>query len=212
MKKDNRLRDKKIEDAKLWERLEISPEMLDKHPTITPILINSLGNIPKVIDYLRGYDHKDAREVVRLWDLGSKNEHSVIPFEGYCLAAKSTPKQMMGVIMQAVVEQSDVATEFMLATAKTEVVAKTVKMAKTTKGYDERKIVLQNRGVMAAPKNQVFNNFGNVNQDNRKQTAVGLSQLDADNDKISEAVDQFNTQRVLNAGNVPVVDATLEDE
>lgn len=200
-------------DAKLWEKLEITPEMLDRHPTITPILLNSLGTIVKVIGYLRGYDHKDARELVRLWDLGTKKEHAAIPFEGYCLAAKSTPKLMMGVIMQAVVEQSDVATEFMLATAKTAVVDKTIKLAKTTKGYDERKIILQNRGVMAAPKNQVFNNFGSVSQDNRKQIAnVSVSQLDDDNDKISAAVDQFNSERVLKAGTVSIIDVTLEED
>lgn len=203
-----------VKIAEMWEKLEVDPASLLIHPTITPILINGLGAIDKVIiPYLRGSDDKFAIELVRLWDLGTKQEHKEVPFEGYCLAAKSTPKKMMGIIMQTVVEQADVATEFMLATAKTAVVGKTIKLAKTTKGYDERKIILQNRGVMAAPKNQVFNNFGSVNQDNRKQIAnVSVSQLDEDNDKISAAVDQFNAQRVLKAGTVPVIDATLEDE
>lgn len=195
-----------------WERLEITEGMLLRHPTITPILINSLGSIDKVIGYLRGSDHKDAIELVRLWDSGKKVDHKAVPFEGYCLAAKSTPKQMMGIIMQAVVEQADVATEFLLATSKTTIVDKTIKIAKTKAGVDERKIILQNRGVMAAPKNQTFNNYGSMNQDNRKQIAnISVTQLDEDNDKISAAVDEFNTQRVLKAGTVPVIDVTLED-
>lgn len=199
--------------SKAWERLEVKPEDLQKHAKITPLLVKALGSLGAVMEVLRGSDAKEAMEVIRLWDLATKAEQKAIPLEAFCLSAKTTPKKMIGIIVQALVEQSDVITELILAGAKTEVVQKTVKLAKTTKGQDERKIVLQNRGVMAAPKNQVFNNFGSVTQDNRKQIAnVSVSQLEEDSDRISKAVDDFSTTQLKRLpGKVEVIDATLED-
>lgn len=202
-------------NSQFWERLELLPEDLYKHPTITPILVKSLGSIDKVIEYLRSSSTKEAIELLRIWDLGSIKEHKIIPFEAYCLSAKSTPKAMMGIIMQAIVEQSNLASELLVATAHPEIVQKTIKIAKTKAGADERKAILQNRGFLPAPKNQVFNNYGNMTQDNRKQVAnVSVGQLSEDDDKISEAVDKFNAERVLKAGNLPkveVIDITAEE-
>lgn len=198
-----------------WKNLDVEPAAIHRHPTITPILINALGNVGAAIQCLRGSDAKEAIELVRLWDAATDREREVIPFEGYCLAAKSTPKQMIGIVMQALVEQANIASELILAIAHTEVVQATVALAMTPEGSEERRIILQNRGVLPAPKNQVFNNYGSMTQDNRKQVAnVSVGQLDMDNDKISEAVDKFNAQRVLNAGQVQkidVLDITAEE-
>lgn len=202
--------------AKLWERLEVEPATLDRHPSITPILKNSLGSVEAAIAALRGSISKEALELVRLWDLGSKNEHKVIPFEAYCLSAKSTPRAMLGIIIQAIAEDSKAATELLLATAHPEIVKRTIKIAKSYKGGDERKIILQNRGTMAAPKNQVFNNFGSVTQDNRQQVAnVSLGQLDSDDDRISLGIEKFNASHMAEANRdkvIPVEVVSVVDE
>lgn len=204
-KKDGRVRNKQIEEAGLWERLEVEPEQLQRHPTITPIIISSLDSIERAIEYLRGSDSKEAMELIRLWDIGSKKEHSIIPFEAYCLAAKSTPKQMIGILMEAVVEDGDRASEMMLAAAKSEVVKAVIIEARRPRGSEERRIILQNRGVLPSPKNQVFNNFGSISQDNRKQVAnVSVGQLDEDNDKVSLAVERYNADRASGPAPVPV--------
>jgi hypothetical protein len=183
--------------AGYWERLDITEEDLSKHPTITPILKNSIGSIEQVIAYLRSSDNKEALELVRLWDAATKKERTIIPFEGYCLAAKSTPKKMMGIIMQAIVENSQQSTELLLAAAHPEIVKKTIKLAKTTKGVDERRIVLQNRGTLPTPRNNTFNNFGNMVQDNRKQIAnVNVSQLEEDNAALEGATERFNSEHI----------------
>jgi len=199
----------------VWERLDVDPEAVNRHPKVTPLLIKSLGSIKEVIDCLRGSSEKDALELVRLWDSCKPNERKAVPFEGFCLAAKSTPKKMVGIIMQTMVEMSNTASELLLASAHTDVVRQTIKLAKTRKGHDERKIILQNRGVLPTPRNNVFNNFGSVNQDNRKQVAnVSVSQLEQDNDDISVAVESFNAERTAKAllpDKAEVIDIVLED-
>lgn len=213
-KPDKRVRNMANEQANIWERLEITPEMLLNHPKITQILVKSLGSIEVAIEYLRGSDAKDARELVRLWDLGNKLEHKIIPFEGYCLSAKTTPKKMMGIIMEAVTDQSHIATELLVASAHPAIVERTIRNAKRVDGHEDRKIIHQNRGFTPTPKNSIINNFGQITQDNRKQIAnVAVGQLDEDNDRISEAVDKFNAQRVLKAGTEPdIIDVLAETE
>lgn len=200
---------KEKEVAKLWERLEVMEEQVSKNPSITPILLKSLGSIEAVIEYLRGSDVKEAIELLRIWDLGSNKEHDLLPFEAYCLAAGSTPKKMMGIIMQAVMENANAAVELMLATAHPDIVQTTIDLAKTPKGGDERRIILQNRGTLPAPKNQVFNNYGSMTQDNRKQVAnVNVRQLEEDNDKIGLAGEKFNSEHIarIAEGQSPKVD------
>lgn len=203
---------KKIKASEVFERFEVDPKVLGSHPQITHILTKSLGKIEVVIGYLRGSDSKEALELVRLWDLASVPQRKVLTFEGFCLAAKSTPRKMMGVIMQAVLEESSASTEMLAAAAQPQIIERTIKEAKKVKGQDERKILLQHSGFMPAPKNTVFNNFGSMSQDNRKQIAnVSVTQLDEDSDNIASAMDKFNTKRMLESGEEKeVIDVTAE--
>lgn len=201
----------KPELARALERLDVDPEVLQKHPQITPVLIKGMGSIDKVIECLRGSAAKEAIELLKVWDASTKKDRKLVCFEAFCLAAKTTPKVMIGIIMQALIVESSITTEMLLASAHAEVVKTTIKLAKKTKGVDERKVILQNRGTLPAPKNQIFNNYGSLNQDNRKQTAVSVSQLDDDNDKIGEAVDGFNARRQIRASE-PVEAEVVEED
>jgi len=200
-------------DKGLWEQLDVLPEDVEEQAQITPILIKSLGSIKRAIEYLRESDAKEAIAVLKKWDSSKPIMRKKIPLEAFCLSVNVKPKVLIGVIMQAVVEHGSKATELMIAAAQPEIVQKTIKLAKTYRGSDERRIILQNRGVLPSPKNQVFINNGSV--DNRKQVAnVSLGQLESDNDKIGEAVDNFNSQRMLkdkNDDHVPVIDVVAEE-
>jgi hypothetical protein len=194
---------------RIYEELEVDINAPTRHATITPIIVSSLGSISKAIDYLRGSDNRDALELIRRWDSVAVAYRDKVPFEVFCLAAKSTPKTMIGVLMQAVLEQGTLASDMMAAAAHPEIVKKTIKLAKTTRGGDERKIVLQKQGFMPAPKNQVFNNYGSV--DNRKQQSINVNQLNSDDDKIAEAVERYDSASIKRNAEVTVVDILAEE-
>lgn len=189
---------KEEETKRHWEMVGVTLDQVLDHPRISHILTKTLGSIPDVIEYLRGSDAKEAMDVVRLWDLGSGRQHEVVPFEGYCLAAGTTPKRMMGVIMECVTEQADTAATLLVRSRYQEVAEKTVNMALTADGVMDRKMIHQNRGFLPAPKNQTIHNFGQLNQANGAQQIanVQVSQLEQRRDAISKAVDRFNESRV----------------
>lgn len=186
-----------VNKSLLFERLEVTPHDLKKHPVITHILIKALGNIPAAIECLRTSDQKEALELLRIWDEYTDKEHAAIPFEAFCLSSGTPPRKMLGVIMQSVVENTQLAVELLLAVNHPDIVQKTIDLAKTDKGSEERRVILQNRGTLPTPKNNTFNNYGNMTQDNRKQIAnIGVGQLEEDNDDISSGIEEFNAEHI----------------
>jgi hypothetical protein len=203
-----------------YDRVGITSEEVAAFPCVTDNF-KDVGGTDGVIRYFRGSEDKNAKEIVRLFDLNRGQTQLAIPFEAYCVAAKVTKKKFMQLLMGEVCEQSDVVSTLLAAQAHPDIVKKTVSVALSDQfGANESRAILhKHRGFLPTPKTQQVNIHGNVNQDNRqdnsKNLIIPLGDLAIGSGKIAKATDRFNAARIVRSEStdlaVAETDQTYED-
>jgi len=189
--------------AEAYEKLGITEIEANAAPKITPILRELPGKIDKAIEYLRGSHEPDAQKWLRAYDSLAVSVRKSLPFEAFCVASGITTKRMLEVITGACFEQSDAVSALLSKAAKPVIIQKSIKEAKTKKGWEDRKMILQHEGYAPVPKTQILNVQGDMNTDNRQQQSISIGSLTQIDSVMGRITDRFNERlndRLLGSG------------
>lgn len=188
--------------SNLYTRFEITQEQVSAFPTVTNTF-GDIGGVNAVIEYMKSSDAKEARALLYYWEMG-KGNRDLIPFEAYVIAAKMTRKKFMQILIGEISEQSDEESVLLAAVNHKAVVQTTIDIALSPDHEDSaksREILHKHRSFLPTPKTQQVNIHGDMHQDNRNQSQqtanIGLFELDKGTDRISAAMDKFNSMKVI---------------
>lgn len=193
-----------------YEILGVKEADVSLVPTITPILNSIPGKISKAVEFLRGSDNPDAKKFLKVYDLLSPTQRSLLPFEAFILASGLTSKKVLGVITEACFEQSSTASSLIAAASHPNVVKVTVASALNPAfGGKDRDMLHKHAGFVPTPKNStmIVSGQGRVqigdNQDNSSHLSIGVGELNRIEGGLGRIADRFNTKLGITAGNSP---------
>ena len=158
--------------------------------------------------YLHASDSPDARKILLAYYSIGATWRRHLPIEAFCLAAGVPPIRALSLITASVVQMGANASTVILAISHPAVVQKTVEMALTDEGIEDRNTLHKASGFLPSPKgSQTTINVAN-NANASSSAAAAALPAPAPEDTIRRLVDQFNarTGRELPAAPAPVHD------
>ncbi len=185
--------------------------------TITPFLEELPDGIDTAIAYLRTSTSPIARTFLGIWDGIVPTRRAAIPFEAFALAAGVNPDQLFGVIMESLSHSSNVKAVIRSALKYPDVVSKTIDVALTDPGVQDRNTLHRHAQFVPQSINQkvLINQTSTHNESHTQNVSIDVSQLrniDADLLRITSAFDESlgmahaEPPRVIEAHAVDVTD------
>ena len=119
---------------------------------VVPKLKAVAGGLPRVLAALRAYDDEDASAFLAVYDSRSAFDRRLLTWEEIAVAADIGATRLYGVASEAMLAYEEDARKMMLATGVTKITRKSIQMALTDKGIDDRLAMLKAGGVIPVPK------------------------------------------------------------
>jgi hypothetical protein len=121
-------------------------------PTVTPMLQSVEGGIDHCITVLRAHDDEEARSFIEMWDKCSKTDRMYLKLEDIAHAAGVGSLRLAEVCNTALFLYGNMQVQMMLAAGMPQVVARSMKQAKTAKGFADREWMLKAGKILPIPK------------------------------------------------------------
>lgn len=194
-------------------------------PKITPVLQQAFpAGVHDAIAYLRSSTHEDARKFLEQYDELPPTSREKLPIEAFCKASSISPTRVLELIVTSAYEVCNSSAELIAAVAHPQIVQATVASALHPLGHQDRKMMLQRRGFVPAPKNQTVimgagstmnansnnttNSNNNVNSGTVNQTEYHPNEISNIDRRMAKIGDRFN-QKV--AKQLPLLEAPVEE-
>lgn len=113
----------------------------DKEPVITP-MFEAVG-IPRILNALRMHDEEDARAFIETYEQCNPTERERLPLEVIAFASGIGSLRLAEIANSALFLCGEMETNMLLAAHLPAIVAKSLKVAKTTKGVQDREFMLK---------------------------------------------------------------------
>jgi hypothetical protein len=110
------------------------------------------GGIDHCITVLRAHDDDDARAFIEMWDKCSKTDRMYLKLEDIAHAAGVGSLRLAEVCNTALFLYGNMQVQMMLAAGMPQVVARSMKQAKTAKGFADREWMLKAGKILPIPK------------------------------------------------------------
>jgi len=195
--------DSRIRRALAFETLKITRDDLRMTAPITPqlrMIAKSLRkrNLPvSPFYYLKCSPPEFARWLVDLYYSLPHDQRDLVPIEGYCLSLKLSTNDVLDTIVQTIGRVSRQRSVAIASAAHPLVVEKTVEMALTDEGIEDRTLLHKAVGFLPTPRgSQVIVNASATAASNSQSTAVALPAPPPEA-TIRRLVDRFNDARAL---------------
>lgn len=146
-------------NAEALKRLGLDKDSLDGVPIITPILKESEGGIPEVIECLRGSSDPIAQSFVAKYDTVAKSDlaNGRIRIEHVAVAAEIDTPDLLAIATKAIFTAKKTTSALKLASAHPKLVAKSIQMGLQDKGVRDREMMHSAIGFL--PQSQNTTNF-----------------------------------------------------
>ena len=195
----NKLRDE------IYTRLGITYEEVRDLPQITHEIraivryLRARNRPSNPYYYLAASDSPDAQSVLSFYRKTHVNAHyGGVPIEAYCAAAKVSPSRILEIIAATAIRLGAQASSIVAATAMPAVVHKSVEMALTDEGIEDRILLSRATGFLPTPKGAQTNI--QVTQNASAQAAAAAlppAIAPSPESTIRRVVDRFNQNRAL---------------
>ena len=119
---------------------------------ITPMLQAVEGGIEHCITALRAHEDEDAQAFVEMWDKCTATDRKHLKVEEIAHAAGVGSLRLAEVVNTALFLYGNMQVQMMLAAGMPSVVARSMKQAKTAKGYADREWMLKAGKILPIPK------------------------------------------------------------
>jgi hypothetical protein len=165
--------------------------------------------------YLASSDHADARKVLQVYYSIPRNlrmnrsNHPIIPLEAYCVAANVSPLSILAILTGEIVRLGAQASTIIAAINHPRVVQKSVEMALTDEGIEDRNLLSKATGFLPTPKGSQTLVQVNTNA-TANAAAAPVTIAPPPEQTIRRLVDRFNDARELPAA--PMPDLTSHDD
>ena len=121
-------------------------------PVITPMLRAVDGGVDHCITALRAHEDDDAQSFLEMWDKCSKTDRMYLRIEDIAHAAGVGSLRLAEVVNTALFLYGNMQVQMMLAAGMPQVVARSMKQAKTAKGFADREWMLKAGKILPIPK------------------------------------------------------------
>ncbi len=121
-------------------------------PVITPMLQAVEGGVEHCITALRAHEDEDAQAFVEMWDECTKTDRMHLKLEEIAHAAGVGSLRLAEVVNTALFLYGNMQVQMMLAAGMPSVVARSMRQAKTAKGYADREWMLKAGKILPIPK------------------------------------------------------------
>ena len=121
-------------------------------PVITPMLQAVEGGIEHCITALRAHEDEDAQAFVEMWDKCTATDRKHLKVEEIAHAAGVGSLRLAEVVNTALFLYGNMQVQMMLAAGMPQVVARSMRQAKTAKGYADREWMLKAGKILPIPK------------------------------------------------------------
>lgn len=140
------------------KKLPLDRQLPVEHALPYGISSDLLNSWPQI---LAMSESPDALRVLAMYRRIPKGMANHLPIEAFCVAAKYTPQALLGDITAILVRQGAVASAIITAVNQARVVQKTIDMALTDEGFEDRKLFHTATGFLPTPKTgvKVINNM-----------------------------------------------------
>jgi hypothetical protein len=119
------------------------------------------------MDYAHFSEEKKIKAVCEMWDSRSKSDKGVLQVTDLCAAADVPFKALLSEVTAIMFEQNSDLSRIIAAVNHPEIVAKTIKFAKTKAGVADRKMLHDHANFTPVPKGTtIINRFQQLNQQN----------------------------------------------
>jgi len=209
--------------ARAYEQLDLKPERTREVPRITDEVRKILTGIRNAnptapsdyIYYLRATDAKEARVFLDVYDSIPRIYARTLPIEAFCVAANISPLRIIEILVSTCVRLNTQAAAIIAASNHPRVVDKTVEMALTDDGIEDRNVLHKAVGFLPTPKSA--QTTINVQQNATAQASaapqIAVVAAPPPEQTIRKLADRFNERRALPPTTaVPMPDAELARE
>lgn len=176
------------------ERIGVTADQIAEAPKISSVLRRSIGGRAKVLELLQGSSEPDARKILKVVEEVGRRGRTGLPLEAYAIAAGLTTRRMFELVAGEAFVRSGEEAALVAATAHPKVVRKSVEMALTGKGVNDRKMLHQHAGFLPMPKTQFVTMNGGQQINASSQTQVNVAVLPSVEDSVKRLSDRFNEQ------------------
>jgi len=121
-------------------------------PVITPMLSAVDGGIEHCITALRAHEDDDAKSFLEMYDQCSKTDRTHLRIEDIAHAAGIGSLRLAEVVNTALFLYGNMQVQMILAAGMPQVVARSMKQAKTAKGFSDREWMLKAGKILPIPK------------------------------------------------------------
>lgn len=188
--------------ARAYAKLGVNRDAVAALPAVGYLIDKLPGGTGEAIALLRGSADPIARAFLHAHDdpVLTARDRSLLPIEAFCVASSLAPNDLMALVVKEAIRQGAQLSAVIAATNHPAVVQKTVEMALTDLGTDDRLVLHKAVGFVAQPKGS--QTIINVNPalggaPPAPSTAI-LPTMDAD---IKQLSDSFN-QKLLESSSV----------
>lgn len=178
-----------VTEESLAACVRISPEL----GRITRAIKSANSNLPRdPFYYLAASDAPEARAILAARERISRGNRKLVPIEAFCIAAAVPPMRVLEVITATAVRLGAQASAIIAAVAHPKVVEKTVEMALTDEGIEDRTTLHKHTGFLPMPKGSqtIIHNVANASA-----SAPTVIAAPPPERTIKTLVDRFNERR-----------------
>jgi hypothetical protein len=145
--------------------------------------------------YLETSDHPDAKKVLAVFYTTPKTLRRACPIEAFCISARVSPLRILEVITATCVRLGAQASNIVAAVNHPRVVQKTVEMALTDEGVEDRAMLHKAAGFLPTPKGAQTNIQVVQNAQTSAQAAAAAVPAPPPEQTIRRMVNRFNDTR-----------------
>lgn len=192
----------------IYTYLGITESQVAAQPQITPelrriarTLQSTSPNAPRdPYYYLRSSDSLDAQKILAIINDKQntlRGQRHIIPIEAICLVAKVSPLRVLEIVTATAVRLGATASNIIAAVAQSRVVEKTIEMALTDEGIEDRTMMHKATGFLPSPKGSstIVNVAANASAQSHAQSASIAAP--PPERTIKRMVDRFNDNPTL---------------
>lgn len=155
--------------------------------------------------YLASDDHDDALKVLLAYrSVPRYRGRDRLPIEAYCVAAKVSPLTILGILVGSIVRMGVAARTVIAMVNHPRIVQKSVEMALTDEGIEDRTLLARATGFLPTPKGSqtIINVEANASAQSASPVLVAAPPPEQ---TIRRAVDRFNDARLLPSAPPPSI-------
>ena len=194
-----------------YKSLGIDPLKVQSQPQITPMLkdiakeIDITSSVRTWMKFLETSSDMDAQAIIESYRSITLKHSDKLTIEAFCLAANVPTSRALELITASIVRSGAQASTIIAAAMHPKVVKKTIDMALTDDGFNDRQTLHKATGFLPSPKGSQTNI--NVTQNANPQVAV--AHVPSPESTIRRLADRFNADKMIT---IPAPVAQLEEE